>query len=496
MLIVRGDGPEAYRGEDVNPRAMKAKVDAAARYLAMDLAARRAKLLAVDPGPVPPRPDAHTFARDAGEALALDPASAVLLAEAWVCARLRAPRARYDVAREAAPIRLHEEREAIALQSVRSIVQTERNLPRREAILSAYADSLIRLQRPARAVVDATRDAVDALDPALRDAIAPPVDDARAFLTATDDLWRELDLRVLRAGELDPAALRWSDRTRSLVGVSLVRELPPATWTSLGTDWWERVGLGESLRGVRDALAASSQRGGGVYALVDPEAGGVTLAGRPAPSAWDAAEVVGAGSLAASASRARGAWTSHRRGVDRVTDAALHTLGRRLLHERSFLHRAAGLDSETRVRVQVEALHAELARLRWDAVMARFLREALDRAPAISARFFEAVTAALGASPPMTWAAHLVADAMEPGAPWGSRWGQRVEGARVEVALRDALRNQFNEDWHRNPRTGEWLGVALDRMRASGAVAWAERPEDLSPEAQAKRLAEDYATAR
>ncbi|MEZ4392222.1 MAG: hypothetical protein R3A48_14095 [Polyangiales bacterium] len=480
----------------MTPRAMKAKVDAAARYLSMDLEARRAKLLELDPGPVPPRPDASGFARDAAAALALDPASALLLAEAWVCAGLRAPRARYDLAREAAPIRLQEEREPIALQSVRSIVQTERNLPRREAILAAYADSLVTLQRPARAVVDATRGAFEALDPALRDALAPPVDDAREFLTATDELWRELDRRVLRAAELDPTSLRWSDRARSLVGASFVREVPPATWAALGTDWWGRVGLGDALRGVRDALGASSPHGRGVYTLVDPEAGGATLVGHPAPSAWDAAEVIGAGSLAASVARARGAWASHRRGVDRVTDAAFHALGRRLSHERSFLQRVARLDSETRVRVQVEALHAELARLRWDAAMARFFREALERAPAISARFFEAVTSALGASPPMSWAAHLVADAMEPGAPWGSRWGQRVEGARVEVTLRDTLRNQFNEDWHRNPRAGEWLAVAIDRMRATGAASWVERPEDLCPEAQARRLAEDYAAAR
>lgn len=474
--------------------SIEARVFTAARVLSLLTDTRRAQVEGRAEGPKPPLPDARGFALDAAAVLPLDPAAAALVAEAWVESALRLPRARHAQSRAKHPVVLREEPHPLALQGIRSVVGAERNAPRREALLAAYTERLGDVAASARSVVDALRGAMDALPAVLRDVHAPPAEDVDALLGATDDLWRELDQRALRALELDPSRLTWGDRVRSLAGPSLLREVPPATWSALAFGWWSRVGLSSALRGVRDHLGASSAQGEGVYALVDAAEGGAWLLGRPAPNAWDAAEVLGAGSVCAGAMAARGLWSAHRRGVDRFADGVLHALGRRLSHEKTFLHRAAQLDGLARERVRVESLHAEVARLRWDAVMARFARDALGRAPQLTARFAESVTRAWGIAPPPAWAPHLVAAAMDPGGPWGGRWGERLLGARGEVVLRERLRARYDEDWHRNPHAGEWLRTTLDAVRVEGAAGWKDDP-GMTVAAQVRRLTEDYLRA-
>ncbi|MFO0627292.1 MAG: hypothetical protein U0325_16905 [Polyangiales bacterium] len=474
--------------------SIEARVFTAARVLSLLTDTRRAEIAGRPEGPRPPLPDARGFALDAAAVLPLDPAAAALVAEAWIAASLRLPRAALARARAKHPVRLREEPQPLALQAIRSIVGHERNAPRREAVLAAYTERLGDVATAARAVVDALRGAFEALPVALRAVHAPPAAEADAFLAATDDLWRELDQRVLRTLELDPARLTWGDRLRSFAGPSLLREVPPATWSALAFGWWSRVGNAAWLRGAGDHLGASSPQAEGVHALIDAAEGRALLLGRPSPSAWDAAEVLGAGSQCAGAVAARGLWSAHRRGVDRFADGVLHALGRRLSHETTFLHRAAQLDGLARARVRVETLHAEVARLRWDAVMARFAHDALGRAPQLTARFVESVTRAWGIAPPPAWAPHLVTAAMDGGGPWGGRWGERFLGARGEVVLRERLRSRYDEDWHRNPHAGEWLRTALDALRVDGAAGWSDEP-GMTPAAQARRLTEDYLRA-
>jgi hypothetical protein len=345
------------------------RVFIAARTLSLLHDTRRAQIVGRPEGPKPPLPDTRGFALDAAAVLPLDAAAAALCAEGWICAALRLPRARLEQARAKHPVVFREESQPLALQGIRSVVGSERNAPRREAVLAAYTARLGDVARSSRAVVDALRGAFDALPAVLREVHAPAADDVDALLGATDDLWRELDLRVLRGLELDPGRLTWGDRLRSFAGPSLLREVPPATWSALSLGWWSRVGLEAALRGVGDHLGASSSQGEGVYALVDAAEGRALLLGRPAPSAWDAAEVLGAGSVCAGAMAARGLWSAHRRGVDRFADGVLHALGRRLAHEKTFLQRAAQLDGLARERVRVESLHAvlrERLRARYD----------------------------------------------------------------------------------------------------------------------------------
>lgn len=479
------------------PVSMEARAHAAAYLLALDALERRDHLLGEVAQEYPRLPDARTFAADARSAMRFDPAAAALLAEAWLVASMRRPSARYEAALAAKPLALRGEARPIALRAAVSAAVTERNGARREAVLAATDARLRDARDAARDAVDALRDATGALDPALRDALLPNDAEADATLSATEDLWRELDLRATRALELDPARLRWGDRLHALLAPSVATQVPPATWSALSVGWWERVGLDGALRGVRDALSASSREGTGVHVIVTEPGARATLAGRPSPSGWDAGEVFGAGAVAAGSVLARGISPAHRRGVDRVADGALHALGRRLLHDRAFLHRAAQLDAAPRERVMLEALHAEVARVRLDAVLARYTRLALDRAPELGVRFVDDVTRAWGVAPSPGWAVHFAADALASGAPFGGAWGRRAVGSRVEAALRARLRERFDEDWHRNPRSGEWLRGAMDAIRSLGWEAWREAEGiEASADALARRLAEDFAAAR
>ena len=477
--------------------SVEARVHLAQRYLALDAAERRDRLVGAPPLPTPLYPDARPFARDARAALAVDPAAALTLAEAWVVAALRGPAARYEAALAAKPVVLRGEANPVPLRAVVAASMCERNGARREALMTAAEALFDETREPARAVVHAMRDALAALDPALRDATLPQVPDVDGVLAVTEDLWRELDLRVRRTMELDPARLHWSDRLHTLQGPSVAAQVPPATWSALAVRWWERVGLEPAARGVRDALGASSPRATGVHALITEPGARALLGGQPSPTAWDAAAVLGAGSVLAGSVIARGTWSAHRRGVDRASDGALHALGRRLLHDRTFLRRSAQVDAAPRERVTVEALHAEVARVRLDAVLGRFTRAAVERAPELNARFVAALNGAWGVAPALSWAVHLAADAFATGASLGTHWGRRALGSGIEVALREQLRARFDEDWHRNPRTGEWLRGELDAMRVLGAKSWLEGVgADVSPAALAKRLAEDFEDAR
>lgn len=368
--------------------SLEARVHAAARLLALDALATRDALVGAAPQPSPPWPDASTFAADARAITELDPAAGALLAEAWLVSATRRASVRYAKSLAAKPLAMRGEREPIALRGTVSAAMTERNAARREAVTVAADARALETRDAAREMVESLRRGADALPAELLDTVLPD-EDPSAVLAATEDLWRELDARTVKAREIDPARVRWSDRLYSLVGPAVLAQVPPATWSALSVDWWARVGEEGACAGVRDAMGASSRDARGVHALVTDPGARAVLAGRAAPSAWGAAEVMGAGSVAAGSVVARGLWVAHRRGIDRVSDGALHALGRRLLHDREFLHRAAQVDRGAREAVMLDALHAELARVRWDAALGRFVRDALRRAPELGARYAE-----------------------------------------------------------------------------------------------------------
>lgn len=442
-------------------------------------------------------PDASAFPAAANRSLAEDPWRAVLLAEAWVVARRRRALGSLRRGLGGAAVKLRPEDPAIPWESAPAALATEPQPPRREAIRAAADAASPRTVDPSRAVVDALREGLDALDPALRESLALGDDGHGDLLDATDDLLRELDAWVAKGLGLDAARLTWGDRLHSLAGSATLAAMPPATWVSLGARAWDRVGLDHALRGLVDELrpAATDARGVAVITLVPGERSAV--AGRAMRTGSGAAEVLGAVAEAVSQTLGRGPFPGARRGRDRALDGLAHALGRRVLLERHWLQREGGLDAAPRERVMLETLHAEVLRVRLDAALARFAAHALGRRPDAGQRFHAEVTRAWRVAPPPSWAPWVAATALDGGGVWTARPAGRSLGARVEPAVVEVLRRRFDEDWFRNPKAGAGVAAVFDEVRAVGLRAWCEANGGVpDAAATARRLGDAMREAR
>jgi hypothetical protein len=428
-------------------------------------------------------PDAAALTRVARELAEVDRGRAALVGEAAIWMALRAPWARYRAAMAAkgAAVRLRADDVEVPWAALPGAVACEPSRARRELLWAAGDGVAIDLRDEARDVVAALRDATAALGGGLCDALGmgDVDDDAGAVLDATDDAFGELDAWAARQAELDPARLTWPDRLHLGVCPALLRELPPASLGTLGTGWLAGVGLEAAQRAIVDGRRPASDHAEGVEAWVtDPGRRAIVL-GRPRLLGYDAGEVLGALTVCVAGVVGGGLSPGQKRGAHRVLDGAAHALGRGLLVEPAFLQRHGGLSGAARERALRAALHAELARVRWDAAMARFTAAAMRREPGMAERFVAEVTRALGAAPSPAWAVHLVARAMEPGGAWPGRSAGRVAGLWCAIATRQRLRERCDEDWFRNPRAGALLRGAWDELRAVGPTrdVAAERAE-------------------
>lgn len=470
----------------------------AAAALRMDGDARRAHANEAPPPEHPYRfPDVSTFAEAARKERPVDPWRATFLAEAWVTGHRR--RSLAALRREAirASVKLRKDEPEIAWESSPAALLTETLTPRREALRVATDASTSATQDEARAVVDAVRDAVGALDPALVPSLALGDDAHDDLYDATDDVLRELDLWVCHGLGLDAKRLTWADRLHTLFGPATLRALPPPTWTSLGCRVWNRLGLGDALRGVDDDLrpASTVAKGVAVVALAPGER--TALAGRPVRAGSGAGEVLGALAEAASQTLGRGPFPGVRRGCDRALDGVAHALGRRLLIERHWLKREGEVDALPRERLMFETIHAEVLRLRLDVALSRFYAHVLARRPDAGQRFHQELTRAFGVAAPPSWAPWVAASLYDGNGPWSARPAGRALGARVEPLVADVLRARFDEDWFRNPEAGRGLAAVLDDIRAVGVRAWCEANGGMPDgAATARRFADAVRDAR
>lgn len=449
---------------------LEAREQLALRALSLDIDAQRARVLDEPEMPVG-FPDTAGLGADVARGWALDPCLGALLAEAYVAGSVRRDRSQYERSLRREAVKLRGESVGWTLDTGLPAALSEASGARREVLVHALDVAALTQREPARHMVDALRSACAHVGDAAVEALGvAPVDET--VLGATDDLFRELDRAVCRTLELDATALRWGDRLRSLVGLEALRALPSATWSDLGARWWNRLGLDHALRGVRSALRPASVDAIGVFAAATEPGARAVIYGRPWLSVGGAFDVMGAVSMCAGSVAALGETASRRRGVSRDVDGVLRALGRRMLLSRTFLLREAGVDGVSRERVLLEALHAELARVRLDAVLSRFAWDALHRAPELGARFADGVTRALGVAPPPAWAVHVCARSFDAGGPWGSRWGASHRGSVEAARIAFWLRDQFDEDWHRNPRAGVGLTVALSTLRDGVAGPW------------------------
>jgi hypothetical protein len=417
-------------------------------------------------------PDPTSFPSAAGLARSTDPWRATLLAEAWVTARRRRALHALHHDLDRVTVRLRDDDPGVPWKSIPTVLTTEPHATRREAIREA-ADGIVHdTVAPARAVVDALREGFDALEPELREALAFGDDAHDDLLDATDDLLRELDHWIARALGLDGNRLTWADRLHSLAGPATLTAIPPATWPSLGARTWHRVGLDRALRGIVDDLLPAAVDARGVVVIPTVPGERSVVAGRPTRAGVGAAEILGAMAEAASQTLGRGPFPALRRGRDRALDGLANALGRRLLLERHWLHREAGLDSAPRERVMLETLHAEVLRVRLDAALARFAAHVLARRADAGLRFHTEVTRAWRVAPPPSWAPWVAASLFDGHGVWTARPAGRVLGARLEPLVVEALRERYDEDWFRNPKAGSGLEALFDEVRAVGLRNW------------------------
>ncbi len=420
----------------------------------------------------PPRrwPGADAFVKTAVALEGLDGGRATLVAEAAVWMALRQPWARYRAAMAKAPVRLRADDGAVTWSALPGAVAAETSRARRELLWEAGEKTAGDLKDEARDVVAALREVTGALGDGLTRALGMgEVDeDAAAVLAETDDAFEELDGWAAKQAEVDRARLTWSDRLHLGVSPGLLRELAPARWAALGTDWLARVDLESAQRGMVDRRQRAATQGEGVEAWVTDPGRRAMVLGRPRLVGVDAGEVLGALTVCAAGVTAAGVSPGQQRGKHRALDGMAHALGRWLLVEPGFLQRDAELTGAARERALRAALHAELTRMRWDAAVARFTAAAMRREPGLAERFLSEMRRALGAAPGSAWAVHLVARAMEPGGAWPGRSGARVAGLWCAVTTRERLRERCDEDWFRNPRAGAVLRGAWDELRALG----------------------------
>lgn len=455
------------------PPSLEALEQVAERRLGQEASAVRDALngnVAVDL----PRVRPGDFAKASTAVLALDPHRATLLGEAALVTAMRGPNEAFARARAKVTLRLQTHGPATPFDAVPGLLMADEIASRREALVRLAEAEVPGLRADARLAVEALRDAVDALDDAVVARLGFGAFEASAVLAETDDLLRELDADVFRAQGIDPQRVSWADRLRSLSAPSVSRSLPPAVWAETGLRWAARVGLDASLRGVVDGLVGGRSQPDGVASLTLRAGERALLLGRPGIAGWYAGEVMGSAAESVARTLGRGHSPGHVRGLDRATYAVVHALGRRLLLDRGWLTREVGVEGSSRERMLLEAMHAEVLRVRRDAVLASFGYAVVSRAGELPTRFVELMARAWRVAPSPAWAAVVAGRATETGSFWGDRWALRARGAGFEAAAVAWLRDRYDEDWWRNPSAGEGLSTMVVGLNALGPEAWFE----------------------
>ncbi|MFT3913712.1 MAG: hypothetical protein QM704_06280 [Anaeromyxobacteraceae bacterium] len=270
----------------------------------------------------------------------------------------------------------------------------------------------------------------------------PAVVEGDGVLAATDDAWR--DVLAFHVREALPGV-----EPRALTRADLLALLALPRW-----DGHFRAGM--LAIGVRATLGPLGLDGGRVR---------VDDAGRPAQ--WPGAHATGARvsfrprggandwqDLFAALGRAHAAAARRPHRREPLLAEAVAWLLASVLEEPRWLAERADVD-RPRARDAVRALALRrLFALRADAAALRVATE-VERGLS-GAAWREAHREALHAATGAAWEGVRASRDGDAGA-----LAARVQGAGAGEALRREVRERFDEDWWRNPRTGPWLGALL-----------------------------------
>ncbi len=423
-------------------------------------------------------------------ARAEDTALGVLVAEAWVGPRMRRAQAALEMAWAREPIALAGEA-PVPVDAIENAVTFERNGARRSALWDL---ACVRAQdhfRPTKQVVEALRERAGELG------CAAPSDLLRALgLSATDGVgvgvgvgvgdgvanlvldrteaaYEELDGWALREVELNERVidarrkvLSFDDRLRSLAQPRASAHIALGDRVAASARWLERAGLDGAMRAVVDRVEASSTQSSGVKVRVELEGERVLLQGSEPPSVHGTARIAAAVAEAAFAAMAQLGPARERAGRDRLHRVVWWQLGERLLWAPAFVERELGVDPAHAATVTRAAMHGSLQALRRSAAEAPFVREALEAKNELVVRLRDRTTRALGSAMTPSWTVHVAAAALE------RRAEAHCFASLVEAVLYERLRDRLDEDWFRNPRSGEVLRAESALMRTGGALPW------------------------
>jgi hypothetical protein len=453
--------------------------------------------------PLVVRPDPAPLASAYEAMRTADPALAGWLAEAIVLPAVDAPAESYAKTWREEPIAIRGEA-PIDVRALSIVLVHEANAGRR-ALIARLADD------KAREHLSAAREMVDAFRAASSERLhrddasqlcaaigwgeaANVTRAARAVLDSTDDIFYEADgwlrsrLGLPRTGEL-----AWSDRYRVRAAMRASELVALGDRAGIASRWLVRSGLESAVSGVRDATSSPVMSGLGVFAIVDEPGARATLVGTPSRTVHGTVDLTAATCEAALSRTARETRICERAGLDRLHRALAFVLGRRLFLEPSFLVREAAVDKGARENAQLELLYDELCVSRLESARALFALDVLARKPDLAGRFRELVARAIGTAPAPAWAAHDAAN-------WALTRPPAMAIANVlEPQLRESLRDRYDEDWFRNPRTGEALEDRFAAMRSQGTLAafakarGVEDPETvITADAFARRMREAF----
>jgi hypothetical protein len=417
-------------------------------------------------------------------ARAEDTALGVLVAEAWVGPRMRRAQAALEMAWARDPIALAGEA-PVPVDAIENAVTFERNGARRSALWDL---ACVRAQdhfRPTKQVVEALReragelgcaapsDLLRALGLSATDGVGVGDGVANLVLERTEAAYEELDGWALREVELNERVidarrkvLSFDDRLRSLAQPRASAHIALGDRVAASARWLERAGLDGAMRAVVDRVEASSTQSSGVKVRVELEGERVLLQGSEPPSVHGTARIAAAVAEAAFAAMAQLGPARERAGRDRLHRVLWWQLGERLLWAPAFVERELGVDPAHAATVTRAAMHGSLQALRRSAAEAPFVREALEAKNELVVRLRDRTTRALGSAMTPSWTVHIAAAALE------RRAEAHCFASLVEAVLYERLRDRLDEDWFRNPRSGEVLRAESALMRTGGALPW------------------------
>jgi hypothetical protein len=360
-------------------------------------------------------------------------------------------------------------------KSLARLLESERTLAKRQALVQHANTRAKDTFSVARAMVQKLRECeqefiahhTGGLLPALGLTLTEPADAlAEATLQSTEDAFVELDRWALKRADVQTSrrALMWEDRVHSLAHTSAMSLVALPDRVASCLRWTQRCGLTLDHTLLQDHVGPSQADAEGVALECADRVRIVGHENHSMRGTIAIAHTVGQG-----IALTRG-WPSvlprARWGVDQVGPLVIGALVQQLCLTREFVHREWAIDRAQTEALTRASLHCWMYQLRVMAAQAVFAHDALQQKTQLAERYRERMIRAIACADEPAWTAHHAANILTDRAE-ADLWAQLFA-----VWMFAALRDEFEEDFFRNPKCGERLGQWMDAIRLMGVEAW------------------------